>query len=220
MKTTLFFLSIFALYFLILPVTRSVFAATGSLKFDPTTVATDSGKTFTVKVKVDAGTTAIKGTEAFITYDASVLQVQSIDDGKLFKVFQKDNTDGKIYMAGLAESDADAVSTPGTLGAITFKALADGKATLQFYCDATTKKGSSIIQNDASNTNIINCSSNGTSVITVGSGVSASTPTPVPTNAQVTPSSLPKSGIFDNVVQFAVPGGILFLIGTAMRVLL
>jgi hypothetical protein len=56
----------------------------------------------------------------------------------------------------------------------------------------------------------------------VGSGV-AVTPTTDPElgpSAYPTPSTLPKSGVFDNVIKFAVPGAILLFIGTAARLLL
>ncbi len=204
-------------FFIFIPITSSVFGAT--LKFDPETVSTPSGKMFTVNVNVDAGSTQIKGAEAFITYDSNLLEVQagSIVSGGLFKTFQKDTTVGKVYMAGLADSTTDVVSAPGTLGKVTFKALTDGTATLEFYCDSAQKKGSSIIQNDANDTNIIECSLNGSSAITIGSGT---TVTPTITTAEPTPSTLPKSGVFDNVVKFAVPGLVLLLVGVATRLLL
>lgn len=227
MKTRAFFLSLFLLLLLLFPSVGSVLATADAFSFDPTTVTTESGQTFTIKVTVDPGTAAIKGAEAFITYDSSVLQMQSIDDGKLFTLFHQDSVAGKLYMAGLADTDAGVVSTAGTLGTITFKALTDGQATLEFYCDAANKKGSSIIQNDASNTNIVNCGANGTSGITVGSGVSSTTPTPIPTDTQTTPAvseptpaSLPRSGVFDNVVKSAIPGAVLLILGSLLRLVL
>ncbi len=225
MKNIVLFVSTLAIFFVFAPQSKSVFGAT--LMFDPEAISTDSGKTFSIDVNVDAGTTEIKGTEVFITYDSSLLEIQadSIKSGGLFKTFQKESTAGKVYMVGLAETAADVVSSPGTLGSITFKALTDGTATLEFYCDSEAQKGSSIIKNDDNNTNLIECASNGTSSVVIGTGVNdtALTPTAIAQESRptpVTPSTLPVSGVFDNVVKFAVPGAILLLIGTVARVLL
>ena len=69
---------------------------------------------------------------------------------------------------------------------------------------------------------MIICSSNGTSAVTIGSGSSGGTTNPTATPAANTgvASELPKSGIFDNVVKFAIPGLILFLVGGVFRLLL
>lgn len=213
MKTVIYF-SVFLLFLFFVPITNAVFGAT--LKFDPATITTTSGSTFTVKVNVDAGTTTIKGAEAFITFDSNLLQVQTITNGGLFSTFQKDSAPGKAYMAGLADTSANVATGSGTLGIISFSALANGSGTLQFYCDSTQQKGSTIIQNNSTDTNIIDCTANGTASVTIGTGAEI---TPMAT-ISATPSTLPRTGVFENVIKFAVPGFLLFFIGIATRMLL
>ena len=64
---------------------------------------------------------------------------------------------------------------------------------------------------------IITCADNGSLSLTVGSG-GAANPTAAPTT--VVPTQLPRTGFFDEIQKWSVPGTVLVLIGVAMRFLL
>lgn len=208
------------IFFYFGPVVSSSFAA--SLQLDPTTVSTPAGELFQVKVDVEAGASKIKSADAYIIYDPKIVEAQSVADGTFFSIVNKDvSVAGKAYVSGLVDDPMKPVTGTGTIATITFKALVEGTNALEFDCTAGSTNGSMIIADDDKDTNIIECTKNGTSTVTVGSGVAA-TPTPGTEDltAYPTPSTLPRSGVFDNVIKFAVPGAILLFVGTAVRMLL
>lgn len=213
--------------FLLIPFVKNVKAA--SLKFDPITATTTAGQTFEVAVKVDAlSTDQYSGIDAVITYDQTVLEPQGVSGGTLFiTVTNPTMTGGTVYIVGLVDDVASPKSGSGTLATITFKALKNGSVNLAFSCG--TASGSHITKNDFDGTDLLQCASNGTSVITVGTGSSTgatATPTPIysGTNATATPTSisqLPKSGITENNLPiFAASGVFLFLVGIGFMILL
>ncbi len=191
---------------------RAVEAAT--LKFDESTFSVASGDTFYVQVIVDAGSEQITSTDAYVLYDATVLEAQSVSNGTFFPTVTKNITAGKVYIAGLVDDPATSKTGSGTVATITFKALKAGSATLSFNCDTTSYNTSKIIKNDINATNIITCAQNGTAAVTVGGGTSDGA------TAAPTPSSLPKSGILDNILRYSIPGIALLLIGWGMRLAL
>ncbi len=208
-----------AILFIVLPIFIGTVNA-ASLKFDKTTVSTTNGGTFQIAVTVDPGSDALSSVDAYVTFDAAYLKATAVTAGSLFPTVSNNiSTSGKVYIAGLVNDPTSSISTAGTLATITFQALKDGTATLSFDCNT-----SKIIKNDINASNVIVCSINGTSAVTIGSGSSGGTtnPTATPTPAANTgvASELPKSGIFDNVVKFAIPGLLLFLVGGVFRLLL
>ncbi len=205
------------IFFLSFPLlVKSVSAA--SLNFDKTTVSVANGGTFQIAVTVNPGNDALSSVDAYVTFDAAYLKATAVTAGSLFPTVSNDiSTTGKVYIAGLVNDPASSISTTGTLATITFQALKDGTATLAFDCST-----SKIIKNDINASNVIVCSTNGTSAVTIGSGSSGGTTNPTATPAANTgvASELPKSGIFDNVVKFAIPGAILLLLGSMLRIVL
>jgi len=183
-----------------------------SLEFDPTTMTTSANQTFNVSIVVDAGSELITSTDVYVTFDASILEAQSVTEGSFFPTVTNNITSGKVYIAGLVDDPATSKTASGTLATVTFKALKDGTATLSFDCD-----NSKIVKNDVNATNILTCSENGTSTVTVGVG---GTTTGGDADSGQTTTQLPKSGIFDNVVKWAVPGTVLLLIGVITRLIL
>ncbi len=176
------------------------------LKFDQSTVSTSNGGTFQIAVQVEPGSDSLNSVDAYVLYDSSLVSATSVSAGSLFPTVSHDeSTSGKVYIAGMVNDVASSVSTTGTLATITYKGLKDGSGNLSFDCNL-----SKIVKNDINATNVIVCSQNGTASVTVGSGSQ-------PTTA---PQQLPESGVFDNVVKFAVPGMILLLLGGAFRLLL
>lgn len=196
-----------AFFFIVLPFLFNV-AQAASLTFDKTTATTTNGGTFQVSVTVDPGGESINSTDVYVIYDASLLKANSVAAGSLFPTVTNDiSTSGKVYIAGLVNDPASSISTSGTLATITFQGLKDGSGSLSFEC-ATSK----IIKNDINATNIINCSQSGTVSVTVGAGAGGATTAP--------PAQLPESGVFENVVKFAIPGAILLILGSALRFIL
>ena len=196
-----------AILFIVLPVVFGS-ANAASLKFDKTTVSTTNGGTFQIAVTVDPGSDALSSTDVYVTFDSTLLKANSVTAGSLFPTVSNDiSTAGKVYIAGMVNDPASSISTTGTLATITFQGLKDGTATLSFDC-ATSK----IIKNDINSSNVIVCSTNGTSAVTIGSGGTAPTSAPV--------SELPQSGVFDNVVKLVIPGIILLLLGSIFRLVL
>jgi len=195
-------------FFLILPVFFSG-AQAASLNFDKSTATAANGATFQISVTVDPGSDALNSTDAYVTFDPTLLKATTVSAGTMFPTVSNDiSTTGKVYIAGMVDDPASSISATGILATITFQGLKDGSGTLSFDCNS-----SKIIKNDLNATNVIACSSNGTSAVTIGAGGS-SNPTQAPSS---NPAQLPESGIFDNVVRFAIPGIILLLLGGAFR---
>ncbi len=207
---TIVFLVIF---FAVIGSVQAVEAAT--LKFDEATFSVASGDTFYVQVIVDAGSEQITSTDIYVLYDATILEAQSVSGGTFFPTVTKNITSGKVYIAGLVDDPATSKTGSGTVATITFKALKNGSATLTFSCDTSTYNTSKIIKNDVNATNIITCAQNGSSAVTVGGGSSSGGGTTAPT-----PSSLPQTGILDNILKYSIPGMALLLIGWGMRLAL
>ncbi len=193
-------------FFITAPSLSGVQAAT--LKFDKTTATAANGATFQISVIVDPGTDALNSTDVYVTFDSTLLKATAVAAGAMFPTVSNDiSTSGKVYIAGLVNDPASSISTSGTLATITFQGLKEGTGTLSFDCNT-----SKIIKNDINASNVMTCAQNGTSAITVGSGSSAPAVAP--------PSELPQTGILDNLIKFAIPGAILLLLGSALRLVL
>ncbi len=206
MRSKLSSVFIYVALFLAVPIVWGKVAA-ATLKFNQTTVSVAANGTFQISITVDPGSDQINSTDAWILYDSSVLKAESVANGTLFPTVSNDiATAGKVYIAGMVDDPASAASGSGTLATITFQGLTNGTATLTFDC-ATSK----IVKNDINATNVMQCSQNGQATVTVGAGSATAAPTP---------SVLPKTGIFDNVVKLAVPGMILLFLGYAARLIL
>ncbi|MFA6532423.1 MAG: cohesin domain-containing protein [Patescibacteria group bacterium] len=194
------------IFFVVVPFVLSAEAA--SLNFDKSTATAANGATFQISVTVNPGSDALNSTDVYVTYDATLLKATAVSAGTMFPTVSNDiSTSGKVYIAGMVNDPASSISTTGTLATITFQGLKEGTGTLAFDCST-----SKIIKNDINASNVITCSSNGTAAVTVGSGGAAPTAAP--------PSQLPQTGIFDNVIKFALPGGILLILGSVLRLVL
>lgn len=209
MKKKLLRILSLVILFIILPVIfGSVSAA--SLKFDKTTATAANGGTFQIAVTVDPGSDSLSSTDVYVTYDSTLLKATVVTAGSQFPTVTNDiSTSGKVYIAGMVNDPASSITSSGTLATITFQGLKEGSATLSFDCNT-----SKIIKNDINASNVINCGTNGTSAVTIGSGGTAPTSAPAPV------SELPQSGVFDNVIKFIVPGTILLIFGSMLRLIL
>jgi len=189
-------------------------AQAATLNFDKTTVSVANGGTFQIAVTVDPAGENLSSVDAYVVFDSTLLKANSVTAGSLFPTVSHDeSTAGKVYIAGMVNDPASSISNSGTVATITFQGLENGSGTLAYDCNT-----SKIIKNDINATNVITCAQNGTSTVTVGSGSSNGTnPTALPAANTGATSQLPQSGVFDNVIKFAVPGAILLILGSVLR---
>lgn len=225
----------------LLPLFEVVSAAT--LQLEPSTVATTVDKTFEVKIIVNSGGEEINAVDVFVLYDKDLLTVESVKEGVFFPtVLQDIKVAGRAYIAGMVDNPGTFKTGSGTVATLVFKAKKNGTTTLTFDCTQGSTRDSNVVKNDLNASDIIACVSNGKSTVAIGSGtttVIAATPTPTSAPAAVatltpTPTSrpvatstttttvtnLPKSGVFDDVATYAVPGAILFIVGLGLRLIL
>lgn len=198
-----------------------------SVKFDKGTVTVNANDTFTLDVVVDAGSDQITSSDMWVLYDSTFLQAQSASSGAFFPAVTNNITDGKVYIAGLITDPGTYKTGSGAVATITFKALKDGTTTVSYDCRADVSNSSKVIKNAVDPTNVINCAQNGTSIITIGAGGSV-----VPTSAVVasttvyngnttTPATtLPVTGIMDELPRLSMIGGILVIAGIILRIFL
>ena len=192
------------------------------VKFDKATASVSVGSTFTLDTWVDAGSDQITSTDMWILYDPTLLEAQSASPSAFFPAVTNNITSGKVYIAGLVTDPGTYKTGSGAVATITFKGLKNGVATITYDCRADVSNSSKVIKNAVDPTNIIVCSQNGTSVITVGAG-SSITPTRVPTTVygqQVVPTALPRTGIMDQFPKLLIAGGFFLISGIIMRVFL
>lgn len=209
---------------------QAVSAAT--LKFDPTSITATNGNTFEVDIIVDAGADQIAGTDAYIQYDNTLLEPSEVVPGTFFPVVSNSTTSEQVYINGVVTDPTDFKTGSGVLATVTFRMLTDGDGTLSFYCDTTQPNTSKIVKNDVNATNVIEC--NALTLFSINGGDtpqdSTLTATPAPTalpatgggvktSAQqvTTTTTLPESGVFENVIGFAVPGALLLAAGVILK---
>lgn len=199
-------------YFYASPVLSNINAA--FLKFDKTSYSGNTGDVIQVEVIVDAGSDQTSSTDAYILYDATQVEAQSVAAGTFFPTVTNNITTGKVYIAAFVDDPATFKTASGTIATIAFKILKNGSGTLTFDCQDGQYNTSKIIKNDINATNIIQCTQNISATVGAGgAGGSGATSTPAA-------STLPQTGIFDNVSNVAIPGLLLLIIGTALRLVL
>ncbi len=190
---------------------QMILAAT--INFDKTSVTVQSGASFSLQVNVDAGSDEIRSTDIYLKYDGSYLQVESVSEGSFFPTVTSDTaTAGQIYIAGMVDDPAVTKTGSGTVATVNFKAVKDGSTTISFDC-----QNSKIIKADIDATNILTCNQGLTVSISIGEGTNNSNSQ---TNNNSSITELPKSGVFENVIKFGMPGLMLFIVGGALRLIL
>lgn len=218
------------------------------LRFDKTSTSVTTGGTFQVQVIVDPGAEQVTSIDAWIVYDKNAVSVVSVQDGTYFPTVLNDTSNiGKIYVAGMVNDPTEYKTGVGTVATITFSATSAGTSNLSYLCNTAATETSKIVKNDINSTNIIDCTANGQQSVTISSrgGTTSPTtppgttiaptviptltftpsptifepsPTIVPINA--TPSALPVSGALENMVNIALPGILLVVIGSTLKILL
>ncbi len=151
-----------------------------SITFSPATVSVTAGQTFTVAVSANPQGTKLYTVKAEVSYPAALLEATGFTFGSGWMPLpaagydSTDNTVGKLVKTG--GFPGGFVDTKA-LGTITFKAKADGVATIS--------TGGATLAYDAQSKNTIS-GSQGASVVTVGAP--ASTPEPTPPSLPTTPA--------------------------------
>lgn len=215
---TVFIGLMFLMITAIIPVFARVEAA--SLSFNPASVSSSIDKTFDLDVKVDAGSKEVLGVDALLQYDNTKLRVEGITDGTYLTIGQKDtNESGKVYIAGVVDSPGESVTGAGTLATIKFKVIDGGQSEVKYICEVGETNESNILENSTDAPDLIDCSANGKATISVAGGSTTGT-NPTGTSSSGGTTTLPKTGVFDNLVTFAVIGGILLVVGSAAKLLL
>lgn len=226
MKIIKFFVTsslVLGLFFLAPFAVKSISAAT--LEFDPVTTTVDNEGTFEIDLVIDSGSIEISGTDAYILYDSSVIDPQSVEEGDHFPTVTNKIEDDKISVSGVITDPTDFRTGEGVVATITFKALQAGTTELEVYCDLTKNDTSKIVRSDINATNIIECDALQQATITINDAEPTATPTPaatatlVPTSApaQPQPTALPAAGIADNIAAYTIPGVFLLMIGGVIR---
>lgn len=217
---------LFAVLLLLATQAKAVLAGP-MLKLTSPTGSYENGSTFKVTIGVDSGTAKSMAVDAFMTFDASKLEVSSIDavgTGTTAFVFSMGknifNADGKMDMSFNPTGDAvlsDSTAIKGDLAVITFKAKGTGTAEVKFTCTA----GSTIDTNifDTTGNDVIDCASsiNGSYTITAGAGGSTAVPTTVVNNVTTVPGELPRTGGFETTLGLMIFGIVGALAGVALK---
>ena len=211
MKEKVLTILMLIIVFLSLP-TVVGFAQAASFGFDQTTVTVGVNETFVVTVTEDLGTEQTNSSQAYILYDSTLLQAQSVAAGSFFPTVSNSiTTAGKVFLVGYVDGTSVYKTGTGNFATITFKALKNGTGTLTIDCRTGVSDSSQIIKyNDANATNLLICAQNTSVAVTVGTGT-----------AEPLPTALPQSGVVeDSIKLMTLIGFALVIIGGGLRLAL
>lgn len=219
MRAFYLFISLFVYFFIVVGGVHAAY-----LKFDKATVSVAAGSTFTLDAIIDAGSDQVTSTDMWILYDPTLLEAQVASAGAFFPAVTNNISSGKVYIAGLVTDPGTYKTGSGTGATITFKGLKNGTATISYDCRTDVSNSSKVIKNAVDPTNVIVCSQNGTSVVTIGAGGGTAAPTSVvPTTVygnQTYPTALPQTGFMDEMPKIMTMGILFIIVGGVLRMLL
>lgn len=153
----------------------SVSAAT--LNFSPSTATTTKDSVFEITVNINTESVDTMGADVFVSYDVAKLQPTSVANGGFYPSFNYANPAGSIEIHALSNQANVYKNGSGAVAKITFKAIAsDGTSNISFVCTGGSG-GSQIIS--SSLTNILNCNTLDSAVVSFSS--TSDNPTPTPT---------------------------------------
>ncbi len=190
----------------------AVHAQAAALLFDPESSEVDVDESFSVDVTIDTGTSQVAGADIYITYDSSIVSLQSVTGGDFFPIVTNIPETDQLYVAGVVANQGEYKTGTGTVATLVFKAVETGETQLKFTCDLTQTETSKINQNDINASNIIDCSKLGVHDVTVSDGTG--------TSAATKPTSLPESGVYETMVLYSSLGGLLVVVGFGLRLLI
>lgn len=178
------------------------------------------GQNFVVTMGIDSDTEKVIGVDIKATFDASKLEIVSIDkgtvpsDGYNFTytasqpIIHNDTGAFEVTLPSADSSVYTGAVAKHELLKITFKPKTTGVATLNYVCSANSVTETNIIGQAGSD--VVDCASNQSGSYTISAGVggdttTASTVTATPTVAGSS-SSLPKTGVVENTILMVVVG--------------
>jgi len=149
-KTLILGLSIFVFFFAWFCV-KEAQAASTSLYLSPPSETYLVGSTFSIKVKVDSGGTAVNAAEGALIFNSAELQVVSLSkSGSIFTLWTTEptfsNSAGNIFFGGGTSSNF--TGNNGTIVSITFKAKAIANSQVSF-------SSGSVLAADGKGTNVL-----------------------------------------------------------------
>ena len=207
--TNRFQILIFTLILLVSGGVSHVMAA-AELQFDPEESEVEVDETFSVDITIDAGSDQIAATDVILTFDSTLLSLQSVTSGGYFPMVSNQPETGGLYIAAHIVNQGEFKTGAGTVATLVFKALKEGSNDIKFTCDLTQSRTSKINKNDLNATNIIDCSALNVHKVTVGAA---------PPSSSNGSSTLPESGVIDDMLTYAAFGALLLGIGLSMRLL-
>jgi hypothetical protein len=224
MKKILAYCLVFGLY---VASAHSVFATEANIKCSPATGNFKVGDTFTVDYILDTRNFQTFGSDIQVNYDYSIIGAQSSQSTPVTTTTgwsapvtnTVDGTTGKIHLDyGNAQP---AFTGNGSVGQITFKALAAGQAQFNYVFfqqyDNTTP-GVSKVWGKKDNVNLSNILTEVTNCIYVVEAASAPTSAPVPTTPPL-PTALPEAGISATTSGLIGLAGIFMILGVTVPLL-
>ncbi len=207
-KRQYFFLLFF--FFFVLP--YKIDAA--SLNFNPKTSTVKVGDTVTVDVVIDVGTKQVAATDIYVTYDSTIVSLQSVTGSDFFPLVNNVPSANKVYISGFIANPGEYKTGSGKVATLIFKAVAEANATIDILCDVTATETSKINQSDINASNIIDCSATGEHVMTISASTGSGS---APTRA---PARLPDAGFVDSAIGYTIAGSIMLFSGAVLRFLL
>lgn len=187
--------------------------AGAELQFDPESSEVEVDDTFSVDINIDAGSDQIAATDVILTFDPDLLSLQSVTGGDYFPMVSNQPETGGLYIAAHIVNQGEYKTGTGTVATLIFKALKEGTTDVKFTCDLTQSRTSKINKNDLNATNVIDCSALNMHNVVIGAGDSGANSTS--TNKT---STLPESGVIDDMLRYAGFGSILLGLGLGLRI--
>jgi len=211
MRNIFLLLAVAFFVFLVLP--ERVSAQT--LSFEPTQKGVAKGGQFTVKININTGSQQTSGADAIITYDESVLSVDSVSNGGFYSNFGSNPVDGASNKYSVSAFETDSTSTKtgtGTIAQIVFSGKENGTGSVTFDCTAGSTTDSNIIKAGTAD-DIINCTNLVSASYTVGGGGGDGDGD----GTNPTPSVLPRSGAVEVTILALGAGAVVTLLGLFLK---
>jgi len=210
---------------------KPVMAAGPMVKFVPSTGTYKNGEAFNVNIGIDSGTEKVQAIDIKVTFDANMVQVDSIDPltNSTFPGFTIDSkevhNDTGLFTFTLYNdaSTFEGGAVTGDLVKVTLTPKATGTIKINFACADGSTLDTNIF-NTLSN-EVINCASNINGVYTITDGGNTNpNPTAVPTTASTSTSTstnneLPKTGSVETTVALMIVGFVSLLSSLALKFL-
>jgi LPXTG-motif cell wall-anchored protein len=200
-KFTIFLL---VLFFLMAGKSNFAFAAP-HFTFTPTSGSYNNGSSFSVTLGIESETQQVGGVDLVGTFDASKLQITSIDkvsspafsfeyNSSSTPIIHNDTGKFEITLNPTSSSVYDYKPASGPLLTINFSTKATGTANVGLTCQSGSVADTNIINQQAAD--VVDCASNQSGSYTIndgGNNPSSPTSTPAPSTS-TTSTQLPKTG--------------------------